>query len=356
MQDNYDQVGAKVSQYKTWYSSPRDPVTGRLKLVNNLFFLKKIVVSTQHEYYNTQKASTHLRAAYYSSMADYKYYQGWGNSAYQRAFSRFREAIWGDAQTLFSVDVAERKQALKLVHNSATRIAVAAIHVKRGKWAVAAKALGLNGSPKGVSKVQGFADNWLAYRYGWTPLVGSIYAGALALDQPVGTSFAEGGALEYINKSYDELYFKETISGVWRSRLKARVSVAEPTLATLNQFGVANPLLVAWELVPFSFVGDWFVDVGSYLENVSAFWGLQLDDLSLTEKFSVTDDLTAVPRSYQVYTNVKVGQVLKQAGVRMKVQTKPVNPPLPDLRVYNGLNTTRAIDAVALVATILKRK
>jgi hypothetical protein len=37
--------------------------------------------------------------------------------------------------------------------------------------------------------------------------------------------------------------------------------------------GIFNPLLIGWELVPFSFVVDWFIPVGSYLEGIDALLG-----------------------------------------------------------------------------------
>jgi hypothetical protein len=37
--------------------------------------------------------------------------------------------------------------------------------------------------------------------------------------------------------------------------------------------GRYDPLLTAWELTPFSFVFDWFVDIGGFLESLSALEG-----------------------------------------------------------------------------------
>jgi hypothetical protein len=37
--------------------------------------------------------------------------------------------------------------------------------------------------------------------------------------------------------------------------------------------GITNPLLIGWELVPFSFVVDWFLPVGGWLESLDALLG-----------------------------------------------------------------------------------
>jgi hypothetical protein len=44
----------------------------------------------------------------------------------------------------------------------------------------------------------------------------------------------------------------------------------EDLCTTLNDAGVLNPASVYWETIPFSFVVDWFVDVGGYLNAQAA--------------------------------------------------------------------------------------
>ena len=36
-----------------------------------------------------------------------------------------------------------------------------------------------------------------------------------------------------------------------------------------RQLGLADPATVVWELIPYSFVVDWFIPIGSYLENLN---------------------------------------------------------------------------------------
>jgi hypothetical protein len=46
-------------------------------------------------------------------------------------------------------------------------------------------------------------------------------------------------------------------------------------LLQANRLGVINPLAIAWELYPFSFVIDWFVPIGSVLTAATATAGLE---------------------------------------------------------------------------------
>ncbi len=38
-------------------------------------------------------------------------------------------------------------------------------------------------------------------------------------------------------------------------------------LATQRSLGLTDPYSVAWDLLPFSFIADWFIPIGTYLDN-----------------------------------------------------------------------------------------
>jgi hypothetical protein len=46
----------------------------------------------------------------------------------------------------------------------------------------------------------------------------------------------------------------------------------------MSQSGFTNPVSLAWELLPFSFVVDWFLPIGPYLESLDSWGGLILLD------------------------------------------------------------------------------
>jgi hypothetical protein len=48
--------------------------------------------------------------------------------------------------------------------------------------------------------------------------------------------------------------------------------------ALLAQTGIDNPALLAWELLPYSFVVDWFLPVGNYLQSLTDFAGFTFVD------------------------------------------------------------------------------
>lgn len=48
--------------------------------------------------------------------------------------------------------------------------------------------------------------------------------------------------------------------------------------ASLRAWGFNNPQLVLWELVPFSFVVDWLLPIGQWLESINALAGVSFVD------------------------------------------------------------------------------
>jgi hypothetical protein len=127
------------------------------------------------------------------------------------------------------------------------------------------------------------ADTWLEYSYGWKPLLKDVYDHAQAAALVV--SNLQG---EYFTARANASCERTTIinSGAEDTTLQfhgyAKLSVVmevnykiPPGAVNLSTaFGLMNPLEVAWELVPFSFVADWFLPVGDAIRSLSAFNGL----------------------------------------------------------------------------------
>jgi hypothetical protein len=57
-----------------------------------------------------------------------------------------------------------------------------------------------------------------------------------------------------------------------------KVRVSNAFISNLDTAGVINPLSIAWELSPYSFVVDWFIPVGNVLSALSDTIGLELQD------------------------------------------------------------------------------
>lgn len=60
--------------------------------------------------------------------------------------------------------------------------------------------------------------------------------------------------------------------------LWARFRLVNAKVKHLDELGLINPLETLWELIPFSFIVDQFISIGSYLQSLTAYVGMELID------------------------------------------------------------------------------
>lgn len=122
-------------------------------------------------------------------------------------------------------------------------------------------------------------------------------------------------------------------------------------LADANQLGLLNLASAAWELTPLSFVADWILDIGSYLERASAAIGVDIIDAG-------TDVLRKVGGQHGLVINSIYGVVSRDFSGeaaryesssyirRRKTDYNPVWTPA------FRMSTNRWLDAAALIRSI----
>lgn len=137
------------------------------------------------------------------------------------------------------------------------------------------------------------ANRWLQYQYGVRPLLSDLY-GALDLFQAqmqtgsLYVSRVSGGCgLNKTRQSGDALQIQ---SGTSKYTATAYFMVRNETLRSLAQNGITNPALLAWELIPYSFVLDWVLPVGAWLSAADALTGVTVVKaiLSRKDQWSIT--------------------------------------------------------------------
>lgn len=197
---------------------------------------------------------------------------------------------------------AERKQTVNLIATNVNRIATAALAIRRGNLKHASELFGVRVSGKRLKSQippspSNLSNHWLEYSYGWRPLVNDIYGAAEAIAKTYGnlpliTAVSAVGKFE--GKKVDR--FTGTGVGVnmrsecqSTSRYVLHYTEDDTFSRVMSQTGISNPLLLAWELVPYSFVVDWFIPLGTYLSNLNASNGLVFKQGTLTTKRKETN-------------------------------------------------------------------
>lgn len=200
-----------------------------------------------------------------------------------KILQRARGAEW-QAPVFF----AEAGQTVRMVTSAARDLARSFGQLRRGNLVGAYRTLAMT-APSAASTRRfnrqfgrnardAAANRWLEMQYGWIPLLSDVKNAAETLAEATLDSAKRDGRVTAVERLFvdrDEPFVCEVSPPgscrMIRKQIESRRMVWKfrPTsLSTLASFGLLNPASVAWELVPLSFVIDWFLPIGRYLEQL----------------------------------------------------------------------------------------
>jgi len=178
-----------------------------------------------------------------------------------------------DSKVQIGQFIAEAKSSAEMLAGSSESLLRALLAVKRGRFREVPKALGLS--------AKSATNGYLAWEYGWKPLCSDLYGMYEDLKSKTKDRrlFMRGASRtirtpvirDYTNGEYAS---KIRVNG---HRIDQCTVYATPSVGFLqdaNAYGLVNPLSLAWEVVPYSFVVDWFMPIGNTLSSLSASAGL----------------------------------------------------------------------------------
>ena len=203
------------------------------------------------------------------------------------------------------------------------------------------------------------ANSWLAYSYGLRPLLSDVYGACAAIqrankpyfDVHQVTAFEQSPFDVYVENVFGPNRFdKRRLVGEVSVRGKVRFRVSNPILHTLDQVGLTNPVSIAWELVPFSFVADWFLPIGDYINAIVPPQGVDFVDGWMTVRASGARETRFYQADYADPSNAPwdttgvTREVLKQ---RVMLSSIPqVSFTVPDI----SLSREKIASGLALIA------
>lgn len=193
-------------------------------------------------------------------------------------------------------DLSQIGQIVRMLGTNTQRIVNSVKALKKGNipGAVSALVAGRTRASRNLGKPsvkKDLAENWLELQYGWKPLLMDIHGVFKALDlfnetpepfvqQVTASAHRSTASATFFNNLADSAAPKgvHLINATTRARIQIRFVVESPMKAFLQQTGFTNPVNLAWEILPFSFVADWFLPIGPFLEALSAWDGLKFLD------------------------------------------------------------------------------
>lgn len=217
-----------------------------------------------------------------------------------------------------------------------------------------------------------FPNSWLEFQYGIQPLLNDIY-GAYNVIKGVDKDWRTFRcSVKAFVKNDDTVtvssfninpgdpflgqQFMADVTSTGKSGAFVRLDYAlvNPVLAELQQLGLVNPALLAWNLAPYSFVWDWALPVGNYLQAWTADLGWQFIGGSISTKQTLSRTVSNPRHTYGTApTSITLmgGSALCMSFKRVVLNSSPA-PRLPHFK--NPLSLHHAANALSLLAVALR--
>lgn len=213
-------------------------------------------------------------------------------------------------------------------------------------------------------------NQWMEYRYGFMPLYLSVRDALKAAHYHlVGTGYviqmihkrAQNPSRTLVTTGHNEALYVPVKGTVVQTRsvtasaaLASRLKIDEQRLWG---FSVLDVPATVWELIPLSFVVDWFYNVGDWIKAVTPDPSRTVVASSISLKEEWIDELAIY--QHMIKNNPATWAspaVIPKFRLSQQRLTRTVNPALPTFPVYDdsSLSWMRQIDSVALLHGRLK--
>lgn len=185
----------------------------------------------------------------------------------------------------FGETFATLKQTGGMISKRGFQLAEVALQLRKGNFKAIAGILGgeVPGSVRRLPPARRLADGWLELEFGWKPLLSDVYTALDVFHNTVVNGQivnARGNAVTggFGPKTQTSLdHGNRIIKNGANVSVKTYATVSNSTVATLNDLGLINPLLIAWQTLPFSFVVDWFLPISNYLSALTSGLGFKIE-------------------------------------------------------------------------------
>jgi hypothetical protein len=193
---------------------------------------------------------------------------------------------------------------------------------------------------------------WLEARYGLRPLVADLVHlyDILRAGKEKRTRYKErvGTSRNFFDSTESEQVYSSSVSSIWRSerttRNSLRASVVMDIELALDAFDIAPTV---WELVPFSFLVDRFISIGTYIRND----GLNKTNTAMTSSIGLLQE-TVVNKTVSIGNSPNTGSYSSHLQeTRTTRQRIPYQVPT-NLRPSVFVDSLLALDVAAFLHSV----
>lgn len=276
----------------------------------------------------------------------------------------------------FLVDAAESRQTWDMLKNTMKLHKFVLNFFSEFVFAVPPTKRGLKTSTSGQRRMDYVSSKWLEERYGWTPLVHSIYTAADLIFNREIERIIEVKGRSGVKTSNTSFAGKGTWSDPYISTISRQSYRTELTLAfklppkgQLYDWTTLNPALFAFELLPYSFVADWVINISDVLRHFENYWifknkfiGGRQSNSQATDMYRVTFGATSREPYFWPNGALVPNQTLHQEQnwlerTRLRANRRMLLTELPysnNLALKVNLGWKRQMDAAMMIHQVMK--
>ena len=265
----------------------------------------------------------------------------------------------GEGKVDLSITLAESRKTAKTVVKLATEALQLVLAIKRGDVVELKKRLGLK--IKVTDMPQHLAERWLEYQYGVKPLVNDVLGAIDAHNLGIDDAHSNGGRMtvmarskvdrDYTPEFQDSNYVRQTEGNVKSQyRCNLRAFVKEQEVREQQLLGMSSPWAAGYELIPFSFIVDWFLPIGTLIQAFNAPMGLEYHSGFTSIKGSLTSQ-RQFKSNYMDWDEAFTQSFTSRMFERQTLTSWPAIVPY----TKNPFSSTHAFNFAALVKVLTNR-
>lgn len=275
-----------------------------------------------------------------------------------KALSKLYEKVKNQSVNIGQI-IAERRQTLSTIKDVLSKIVGALLAAKRGNLKKAASIIFPQDSKQ-------LANDHLVLMYGVMPLIGDLQGVVKAVTRPEKPyRFTESAIKRTVIK--DMPVDHSTRDGVccktkvYREveiivKYQATMEIEFPSSRPLSELGLQNLASLGWELTPWSFVIDWLIPIGDYLNSFDAFSGLKVVSVHksslVKEQNFIVREIGGVDSNGYKWGSSTDSLTCKRVSCMRNVLADIPDPPLPEIK--DPFSIIHCANAIALIRQLFK--
>jgi hypothetical protein len=246
-----------------------------------------------------------------------------------------------------AVNLAQGHQLVDMCASTLRRLGRSLVHLKHRDITGAFRELGVSGTPRPLKSTD-VSGRWLEMQYGWLPAVSDAFEAAKAFEAISAGRSARIVATHKVGRPCDG----SASPGIYSSKgnttvIKRIVCELEEELSAGRSLGLLDPLSVVWEILPYSFVIDWFLPVGTYLSNLAVIPSLKGRFLTTTYSRTECRYTTLLNPVYAPYFGGAIRRGLRINMTRVASTSLTTQRPT-FVHPFDALSPKRIANAVSL--------